>query len=234
MPSTYVKKFADDATFIDRGVNETDNNEEVLRDVREWCLINQSVLNEDKTKILTIPLNDNSNIGETQYDEEALKVLGLTLDKKYIFSKHVMTVTKKMTREITNVYLVNRLKIFGMVKTDLSYVYNTLVKTQFEYAVSAWASTNEQYLVTIGSIQKLSVRLSNFDEFETVKDIMRTRDKKTAKQIAKFSSLYMIWSIKAADSYADEKLRHRRVLPLKKYEATLKLFPLRVFRINHF
>ena len=175
MPSTYMKKFADVATFIDRGVNETDNNEEVLRDVREWCLINQSVLNEDKTKILTIPFNDNSNIGETQYDEEAFKILGLTLDKKLIFSKHVMTVTKKMTREITNVYLVNRLKIFGMVKTDLSYVYNTLLKTQFEYAVSAWASNNEQYLVTIDSIQKLSVRLSNFDEFETVRHYANNR-----------------------------------------------------------
>ena len=154
MPNTYLK-FADDATSIFRGVNGSDNYE-VLRDVREWCLINQSVLNEDKAKILTIPLNGNSTIAETQYDVEALKILGVTLDKKLNFSELVKSVTKKMT---SNLYLINRLRSFGMVKTDLSYVYNTLVKTKIEYAITAWASANEQYIVTIDDIQKLALGL---------------------------------------------------------------------------
>ena len=47
MPSTFKEKFADDATFIVRGVNVKDNYEEVLRDASERCLINQSFLNGD-------------------------------------------------------------------------------------------------------------------------------------------------------------------------------------------
>ena len=73
-----------------------------------------------------------------------------------------------------------------MVKTDLSYVYNTLVKTQIEYALTAWASANEQYFVTIDNMQKLATRVDIIDEFETVKDIIQRTDR-AAKQIAKTS-----------------------------------------------
>ena len=93
--------------------------------------------------------------------------MGVTLDKKLSFIEHVKSVTKKMTSNI----FINRLRSFGMVKTDLSYIYNTLLKTHIEYAITTWASANEQYLVTIDNIQKLAVRLGTIDEFETVETL---------------------------------------------------------------
>ena len=88
---------------------------------------------------------------------------------------------------------------------QITHVYNTLVKTKIEYANTACASANEQYLVNIDNIQKLAFRLGIIDEFETVKDIIRRTDKELLSKSQKFHILYDMVNESSRHSHADKK-----------------------------
>ena len=128
-----------------------------LEKLYEWLCINRLSLNISKTNFIvfhaknkpkqpvTILIN-NKAIDETDH----VKYLGILIDSKLTFKKHVEELRKKISRSIGVLY---KLRPFVTTKI-LSNVYYAIVYPFLLYGITIWGNASKTYLTPLFILQK--------------------------------------------------------------------------------
>ena len=139
-----LRLFADDTnlTVAGESIEEVElamSND--LHCVHKWMLANKLSLNSSKTEFLLIGSNHRLknliNQPNIKIDQDKIKqvhysrLLGVQIDEKLTWNKHVEDVAKKAT---SGVGAIRRIRDFVDRKTLIS-IYNALVRPHFEYSV---------------------------------------------------------------------------------------------------
>lgn len=153
-------KFADDGTIWKTGSNVEqlmESLEEDLKEVQKWSRKWRMKLNLTKTEFCVFSLD--SNITE-QWQTSHLsinnipigynknpKILGVTLDEKLRFEKHMETIR---TRAHRSVELLRKVKESECIQPKcLIQLYKALILPQIEYAASVWQNGNCESLESV-------------------------------------------------------------------------------------
>ena len=176
--------FADDTNFFYTNKNikvlfETVSKE--LRYVNEWFLANKLSLNAGKTKYLffhkpsacdSIPLRlptitfNNIEIKR----ESSVKFLGVLIDEKITWNKHIELVENKISN---NIGILHRSSYY-LDKKSLKSIYFSFINNYVNYCNIAWASTGRTKLDKILKKQKHAIRIIyNKEKFMHWKPLMK-------------------------------------------------------------
>lgn len=158
--------FADDTNlfFTSKNLN---NNISLINDslanVQDWCNANKLTLNIEKTNFIIIknPQNhfqlankitlNNSPISQA----ESIKFLGIIIDTKLNWSKHIDSLRSQLHKSLGLIYLAS-----SFLPTHiLILLYNSLINSKIIYCLEAWGNAPTTYLNKIYLIQKRLVRI---------------------------------------------------------------------------
>ena len=161
--------FADDTALSLKGKNPDQliriANEE-LKNVSKWLLANRLTLNYNKTQWMFFT----SSVKEYVFESDCIKIdnmvisrcfefkyLGIILDSKLKFDKHIDYIGKKISRSIGIFYrLRNLIPIKGMLALYYSLVYPYII-----YCILIWGNTYQTHLNKIILLQKRIIRIVN-------------------------------------------------------------------------
>ena len=149
--------YADDATLfasVPSPNKRTDVAESLNKDlasISAWCKSWGMKLNASKTQNMIVsrsrtldPLHPDLYIDNVPLATcDSFKILGVTLDSKFTFEKHVRNVSSSIAQKIG--LLRKSLKIFGD-QSILKKCFNTFILPCFEYCSPVWASAADSYL----------------------------------------------------------------------------------------
>ena len=130
-----VVKYADDVTLI-IPVFSTDSDDLCLTlcevsNFQSWCVNNQMLINNKKTKVLTIPFSNNSPQSVPGFDNvNSVKLLGLYINSKLTWSDNFDYILSKMSRRL---YFLRILKPI-MNHDQLILVFNSVIRSIMDYA----------------------------------------------------------------------------------------------------
>ena len=131
------------------------------------------ILNDKKTKAFVINYSKNYQfrprlrVPGSSSDLEVLssvKLVGVTLSADLKFHEHVNKIVKTANRKM---WMLCRLKEFGMSQKDLIVIFTLFIRSKLEYSVPAWnASLTETDKEEIERIQKTMLKIIYGDEYE--------------------------------------------------------------------
>ena len=135
--------YADDLKIYSKihSVEDCENLQKNLEATVNWCQANKMPINRKKCVTMTFGLKKNEilfnyKIGEVLLSRpEIVSDLGVIFDKKLLFSRHIETTVSKSLK--TYGYIVRNSKDFKNNSTLLR-IFNSLVRSQLEYASVVW------------------------------------------------------------------------------------------------
>ena len=158
--------FADDTTLFLTGENLDDLcgvvNDELGR-VDEWLITNKLSLNVNKTNSIifsnyTISDNVLIKIRDVPISRvHSTKFLGIIIDDRLTFSKHVDNVCSKISKSIGIMYRLSSI----VPAPVLLNVYYALVHSNLIYGISSWGGSAQIHLNRVRVLQRRAVRLCN-------------------------------------------------------------------------
>ena len=168
MPSVLVNgasviQYADDTTLYSSGKKMEDLCNELtinLSKIKTWLDTNYLSLNVSKTYFTiftnnTIPQNISIDLnGQKIGHSPNPTFLGVTLDPKLTFNKHLHYIISKISRSIGILWRVNYLPVETLKK-----LYYTLVYPYFLYCLLAWGSVSKTLTNSLFLKQKKIVRI---------------------------------------------------------------------------
>ena len=179
-------QFADDTTLFASSDSLSTLSEMVNNDLQlifEWLCVNKLSLNIAKTKYMAISNRHLSNLSIKIQDHNLervteIKFLGIILDDKLTFKKHVQTTSNKIASCVGTLY---RLSPFMQQRT-LKSIYFALIQSQLTYGILAWGKIAPSNLRRIRSLQKRAVKIispivgqtqPNQNKFMSLDDLFR-------------------------------------------------------------
>ena len=174
IPNTNTAMFADDTTLHTFGKNLTDisnNLQDSLSAVSEWCKSNSMILNGSKTKSMLISASNKhqltTNFSFTLLDDSLQitsteKLLGVTFDHNLNFKSHVEIKLRKCNSLL---FLLMRIKCFLDLKTRKLF-YNAYILPHLDYCITVWGNSSNQLMDQLLKFQKRAARIildENFD-----------------------------------------------------------------------
>lgn len=151
--------FADDSTMIWTGRDseelEIDVGNDLLR-VKEWTDANLLTLNVKKTNIITFRciLNEVSVEDQILKSEGVNKFLGLYIDSKLRFDKHIAYIRDKLA---SNCYAL-RVISNNLDRTTTRTAYFSLIESHLRYGVCFWGYCARYLFNMIFILQKRAIR----------------------------------------------------------------------------
>ena len=97
----------------------------------------------------------NNTINETS----ATKFLGIHLDKKLNFVKHITEMSMKVAKSIGLLYKLNRF----LPEINLKTLYTSLIHPYLSYGIEAWHGTYQNNTSKIFVLQKKAIRTIKFN-----------------------------------------------------------------------
>ena len=162
-----IYSYADDTQIIVHANNEkqlTKKVEETIKKAQNWYTNNSMKNNTGKTEILYINSKTNNrkiyiNIVEngkrkTLHPKPFVKILGVHLDEKLNWEKHIRYVKRNATNSIRNIHRVNHLL---PIKTRI-LLYLTLVMPHFDYADIIYGGCNKNSSKKLQVAQNFAIR----------------------------------------------------------------------------
>ena len=157
--------FADDSTLALSDKNFTNLINTVnfeLEKIYNWTLCNRLSLNLEKTVAMVFSTRRfNLEVNRVKINNihlpfiEEHKFLGVTIDPKLKFNKHINSIASKISKSVGIFY-----KIKGFLSRELSIVlYYSLIYPYLLYANPAWGGTYETHLKPLILVQKRIIRL---------------------------------------------------------------------------
>ena len=157
--------FADDTNSFYTGTN-LDNISEVitgeLEKINVWFSLNKLSLNVSKTNYMIF---SNKNIrdgdasiifnGQEIKEVQYTKFLGVLIDNRLCWNKHVEHVTSKLYKSMSIISRVKRIFNKDVLKT----LYNTLFLPYLNYCCEVWGRANKCLTKKIAKIQKWALRV---------------------------------------------------------------------------
>ena len=139
-----------------------------LQKVFNWTLCNRLTLNLEKTVFMIFGFknydifNNPILLNNVQLEiVEELKFLGIVLDPKLKFDKHIGMISKKLSKSVGIFY-----KVRYLVPENLMLIlYYSLVYPYLLYAISIWGGTYPTHLQPLIIIQKRVIRLITNQNF---------------------------------------------------------------------
>ena len=221
--------FADDTTILSSDVNFRDlisdvNNE--LRTISNWMRSNRLSLNLSKTFSLIFSNCDyNIILNPIIFNEEIVNVetngkfLGLVLDNKLTFNKHISFVCNKLSKTIGILY-----NIKNYVSSDLMIqLYYSLAYPYIHYCNIIWGNTYQIHLKPIIALQKKLLRIiTNAEYLDHTAPLFSKTEILTIKQVHEY--LLAIYMYKRRDTgtlptlnhYYDTRARHNVAPPFQR------------------
>jgi len=162
-----IDMYADDSTLHTSGnsTNELDRNlSSAMHDVHLWCSSNDMVVNESKTKCMTIctyqkaakigsidlQVQHNGTLFENVDSE---KLLGVTIDKHLSWKIHIDNIASSLSK---NIALLRRIKAYLPLNIRLLY-YKTFFQPMIDYCSIIWGQSS--HIPRIHKLQKIILRL---------------------------------------------------------------------------
>ncbi|KAL7850802.1 hypothetical protein SRHO_G00201510 [Serrasalmus rhombeus] len=145
-PNCHLQKFSDDSTIVGRITNEDNGeNRELIQDFVDWCLRNHLQINAGKTKELVVDFRRRThpppavNIQGTDIERvDAYRYLGVNLNYKLDRSDNTAALYR---RGQSRLYLLRRLRSFGMQGPLLRTFFDTVVASAILYGVVCWGGS---------------------------------------------------------------------------------------------
>lgn len=159
--------FADDTTIYKSGTDKVQLYEHANNDLHTlemWFRANKLSLNVAKTNYMTFGFDNyiaqddtlSLKIGtETIKHEEYVKFLGMYVDNKLKWSKHLQHCKAKIAGSI---YIINCAKKF-LNQQHLRTLYYSLVYPYLDYGIMLWGTTNKTYIKPLVIQQKKVIRI---------------------------------------------------------------------------
>ncbi|KAI4888458.1 hypothetical protein NFI96_007525 [Prochilodus magdalenae] len=142
----HPQKFSDDSAIDGLITNEEDSEyRELIQDFMDWCLQNHLQINAGKTKELVVdfrrcrhppPLVNIRGMDIERVD--SYKYLGVHLNNKLDWSVNTTALHKKGQSRL---YLLRRLRSFGVQGALLKTFFDTVVASAIFYGVVCWGSS---------------------------------------------------------------------------------------------
>ena len=135
--------YADDNTLYSCG-NNLEEVKQTLRRVKKWLYENYMLLNSGKCHFTCIGKNTENEtyfLNNTQMKNRSEeKILGITIDNKLKFKKHVKSLCKKTSQII---WALSRLTNY-LKDSEKKLTFNAIIKSQFSYCPLVWMFCSRQ------------------------------------------------------------------------------------------
>ena len=164
--------FADDSTIYHstHSLNDLLRTLEIdLTNVFNYLLANKLSLNLIKTKFMIFTNKQSTNIGNIIVNNiqiehcNEIKFLGVWLDSKLTFTKHINYVCNKLSK-FSGIFA--KLKSY-IPEVVLKQLYCTLALPHIRYCMTAWGSASNTALQKLAIQQKILIRIINNVPFRT-------------------------------------------------------------------
>ena len=141
---------------IDDLIDIIENDASVLI---KWFRENYLKMNEDKCHLLITNQENNSGsaiIGkETIKNSESVKLLGITIDNKLRFDKHVAIICKKVNLKLHALARISKL----MSTNKLRIIMKSFIESQFGYCPLVWMFHSRTLNNKINKLHERALRL---------------------------------------------------------------------------
>ena len=181
MNGTEICSYVDDITLYscDHEVKYVITRlEQNANQLTTWFLENFMKLNEEKCHLIIFGANKEKvymHVGEAQIEEsDDEKLLGITLDKKLSFKKHVQTLCKKDCQKL---HALTRISIF-MEPKKLKLLMKTFIMSHFSYCSLIWMFHDRNLNSKINKIHEKALRIAykdNISRFENLFEFFRKK-----------------------------------------------------------
>lgn len=162
---THTFKYVDDLSLAEvRHANQPSQIERDVQDLDAWADGHYLKLNPSKCKVMQVSfMRDPPSPPVLKIADKELevvtetKLLGLTVQSNLCWNIQVDSMVGKGSRRL---YMLNRLKRFGLPEEDLVSVYVSYVRPVVEYATPVWhGSLTDEQSKKLESIQKRACRI---------------------------------------------------------------------------
>ena len=185
MNGTEICNYADDTTLYscDREAkNVIAKLEQNANHVTTWLPENHMKLNEDKCHLIIFGGSKekvNIHVGEVQIEEsDDEKLLGITLDKKLSFKKHVQALCKKASQKL---HALTRISIY-MEPDKLKLLMKAFVISKFSYCLLIWMFHDRNLNNKINRIHERALRIAYKDNFSSFDKLLIIHNSVTIHQ----------------------------------------------------
>ena len=185
MNETEICNYADDTTMYscDSEVkNVIKRLEQDANQLTAWFPENYMKLNENKCHLILFGANKervNIHIGEAQIEEsDEDKLLGINLDKKLSFKKHVQTLCKKASQKL---HALTRISVF--MEPEKLKLLMTFVMSQFSYCSLTWMFHDRNLNNKINRIhERALLRIAYKDNVSSFENLLEMDNSVTVHQ----------------------------------------------------
>ena len=164
--TTYADDIAITAPHTDINIAKA-NIQPYLQDILKWTKENDLLLNTDKTTCTLLtpdPAEYNTQLG-LQIDNTTLpitthpKILGLTLDPKLTYNRHIDLAATK-ARKTINILKVLTSTMWGKHKETILATYKAITRPVLEYASTIWSpNASETNIDKLQIVQNTALRI---------------------------------------------------------------------------
>ena len=200
-----------------------------LAQFESWAIANRLSINIDKTKCLLISnvfQSDNINIflnGQCLEFVHFTKFLGVTIDDKLKYVKHVEEICCKVSKSLGIIY---RIRDF-IPNSCLRNLYFNLIHPYMIYCLPIFGATYDNHLQPLILLQKRAIRtISRAGYFDNTEPLFKARQILKFKDLYKHSTAcYIFKNQNLLNSFArahDHNTRNRNLLlpPLERLRST--------------
>lgn len=158
--------FADDMKFFIKVTSLTDaqNLQDDINRLSEYCDRNKLDLNIEKCHSITFTRKKNPLVFDYAINHQVLRRtsevndLGVILDNKLLFDKHIAKITAKATKSLGFLFRVS--KNFRSAKT-VKIIFCSLVRSHLEYCSQVWNPSYSVYIDKLEMVQRKFLRYLN-------------------------------------------------------------------------
>lgn len=158
MECIFDLNFADDKKIftIVKSLNDAERLQCAINNFMKWCELNNLNVNGSKCKIITFTHKRSKIQFNYQMDDDVItrtkeiRDLGILMDEKLSFNRHIEFVTKK-TQSV--LHFVKRQSVYFNIDI-IKILYMSLVRSNLEFASTVWSPYHAVHRKTIESVQK--------------------------------------------------------------------------------
>ncbi|KAK7871524.1 hypothetical protein R5R35_010330 [Gryllus longicercus] len=165
-PDVTTATYADDTALLASHENQetaTRTLEEHLELINKWCKLWRIRMNETKSKCITFTLRRTRNTrieinGKLIENVDTVKYLGLHLDKKLTWKKHISIKRKEAELKSRQmIWLIGRKSCLSLGNKIL--LYKTILKPIWSYGIELWGTASHSNIEIIQRFQSKCLRL---------------------------------------------------------------------------
>ncbi|KAL5251675.1 hypothetical protein ACHWQZ_G014720 [Mnemiopsis leidyi] len=165
----YLQAFADDIVSLAEG-NDLDviwdRTQKTLNTIVKWCTTKDLTISALKTKVVMFTWNKRWNLRPIVVDNTTIKLstsakfLGITLDIKLNYNKHINSTTKKATASLMQCGKAVG-PTWGLTPKTCIWIYKTIIRPIITYCCSIWIRATHTNInaTKLRRVQPLALRI---------------------------------------------------------------------------